>query len=78
MNQSLLIRNKLYSYELVDDELGHPNHLRSFGWFRTIHNGGFVLIGTNNNVNLIVSDMYRSNSQNFELVIEAYNVLGVE
>ena len=75
-DQSSLVRNRLYRYELVDDKLVNPKLILDLPG-GTLHNGGVVLIGFDKNVYLIVGDTLASNPQESELVDGTAGILRV-
>ena len=54
--------NRLYRYELVDNKLLHPKLLLDLPAIPgSVHNGGKVLVGPDNNVYLTIGDVNRNN-----------------
>src|SRR5215204_130923 len=74
-----IIRNRLYRYELTDGRLTDPKLLLDLpSGPRTIHNGGAISIGMDNNIYLIVGDMYRGDPQDSELLIGTAGILRID
>ena len=58
--------NRLYRYELVNNKLVNPKLLSICQFSRASHNGGKILIGSDNNVYFTIGDVgYRSKMQDF-------------
>jgi glucose/arabinose dehydrogenase len=66
--------NSLYRYELVDNKLKDPKLLLDLpAGPNTVHNGGKILIGPDNNVYLTIGDLTRDNKRDSPIITKAQN-----
>lgn len=67
-NRSSLASNRLYRYELINDKLVNPKLIfQILPSNHTIHNGGTVVVGPDENVYLVIGDMLGGDPQKEDL-----------
>ena len=70
----LPLGNRLYRFELVADKLVNPKLLLDLPSAPdTVHNGGKILIGPDNNVYLTVGELTRDNKRDSAIITKAQN-----
>ena len=74
MKGQLPLGNRLYRFELVGDKLINPKLLLELPSVPdTVHNGGKILVGPDNNVYLTIGDLTRDNKRDSPIITKAQN-----
>ena len=74
MKGQLPLGNRLYRFELVGDKLINPKLLLDLPTVPdTVHNGGKILVGPDNNVYLTFGDLTRDNNKDSPIITKAQN-----
>jgi aldose sugar dehydrogenase len=74
MNGQLPLGNRLYRFELVGDKLINPKLLLDLPTVPdTVHNGGKILVGPDNNTYLTFGDLTRDNKNDSPIITKAQN-----
>ncbi|TLX85664.1 MAG: PQQ-dependent sugar dehydrogenase, partial [Thaumarchaeota archaeon] len=74
MKGEVPLGNRLYRYQLVGDKLINPKLLLDLPSVPdTVHNGGKILVGPDNNVYLTIGDLTRDNKRDSPIITKAQN-----
>jgi glucose/arabinose dehydrogenase len=74
MKGQLPLGNRLYRFDLVGDKLINPKLLLDLPTVPdTVHNGGKILVGPDNNVYLTFGDLTRDNKKDSPIITKAQN-----